>query len=80
MMRATKVVLAPSRSANIDTLLAEGKAAAMVKVIKPARGNSTPKAIKPEPTPHTSAGCKASLQTAGAHTGKAPTRASSGDV
>lgn len=44
MMRATKAVFAPSRSANIDTLLAEGKAAANMSVTRPASGTVRPAA------------------------------------
>lgn len=44
MMRATKAVLAPSLSASIDTLLADGNAAASIRVINPASGTVTPPA------------------------------------
>ena len=70
MIRATKAVSAPSRSASMDTLLALGKAAANINVNNPLLGTWMPAADKACANSHTPAGCATNFNNA--HTATRP--------
>ena len=61
MIRATRPLSAPKRSASSETLLALGSAATSTITISPNAGTSMPAARSASPAVSTSSGCSSSL-------------------